>query len=101
MRSIVPNRGDVWFIEFSRRAGKELCERHPAVFLTTYNFNMMTSYAIVCPITHTISGNSFEVVIPAGLPVQGAILIAQVRSIDWNLRIPERALLLFVHFHPH
>jgi mRNA interferase MazF len=38
------------------------------------------------PITNQIKGYPFEVVIPAGLAVTGAILSDQVKSLDWRTR---------------
>ena len=37
-------------------------------------------------ITNQIKGYPFEVVIPAGLAVTGAILSDQVKSLDWRAR---------------
>ena len=45
--------------------------------------------AILCPITNQIKGYPFEVLIPAGLPVAGAILFDQVKSLDWRARNAE------------
>jgi len=42
--------------------------------------------AIFCPITNQIKGYPFEVIIPAGLAVTGAILSDQVKSLDWQAR---------------
>jgi mRNA interferase MazF len=40
----------------------------------------------VCPITTKIKGYPFEVVIPAGFPVGGAILVDQLKTVDWKSR---------------
>jgi mRNA interferase MazF len=40
----------------------------------------------LCPITNQIKGYPFEVVLPAGLAVTGAILSDQVKSLDWRAR---------------
>jgi len=42
-----------------------------------------------CPITNQIKGYPFEVLIPEGLPVTGAILSDQVKSLDWHARNAE------------
>ncbi len=42
--------------------------------------------ALVCPVTSRIKGYPFEVPIPDGLKVNGAILSDQVRTIDWKAR---------------
>jgi len=45
--------------------------------------------AILCSITNQIKGYPFEVFIPAGLPVAGAILADQVQGLDWRARKAE------------
>jgi mRNA interferase MazF len=42
--------------------------------------------ALLCPITSQVKGYPFEVLIPDGLEVQGAILSDQVKSLDWRAR---------------
>jgi len=49
----------------------------------------MTGLAVLCPITTQIKGYPFEVLIPAGLPVAGAVLSDQVKSLDWRARNAE------------
>ncbi len=39
-----------------------------------------------CPITSGVRGYPFEVDLPAGLPVAGAVLSDQVKSLDWRAR---------------
>jgi len=41
---------------------------------------------LVCPVTSRVKGFPFEVLVPDGLPVAGAILSDQVRSLDWRER---------------
>ncbi|MEX2501477.1 MAG: type II toxin-antitoxin system PemK/MazF family toxin, partial [Trueperaceae bacterium] len=38
------------------------------------------------PITSRTKGYPFEVALPAGLPVHGAVLSDQVKSLDWRAR---------------
>ncbi len=45
-----------------------------------------TGLAILCPVTTRIKGYPFEVILPGGLPVAGAVLADQVRSLDWHAR---------------
>jgi mRNA interferase MazF len=47
----------------------------------------------MCPITSQVKGYPFEVVLPAGCPVQGAVLSDQVRCLDWQLRGVARAAI--------
>jgi mRNA interferase MazF len=42
-----------------------------------------------CPITSQIKGYPFEVLLPEGLSINGAILSDQVKSLDWKIRQAE------------
>ena len=90
----VPERGEVIWITLNRQAGHEQSGRRPAVVLSPADYNGKVGLAIVCPITSQIKGYPFEVLIPAGLPVGGAILADQVKSLDWRARNAERACAL-------
>jgi mRNA interferase MazF len=37
---------------------------------------------IVCPITPNLTAYPFKVELPAGLPISGAVLVDQVKSVD-------------------
>jgi mRNA interferase MazF len=52
-------------------------------------YNGKVGLAILCPITHQVKGYPFEVLIPPGLAVSGAILADQVKSLDWRARQAE------------
>ncbi len=41
---------------------------------------------IVCPITSKSKGYPFEVPLPEGLAVSGAVLSDHVKSLDWKVR---------------
>ena len=82
----IPNRGDVFWVKFDPQAGSEIMKTRPAVIVSRYNFNRITRFAVVCPITSEIKGHLFEVKIPDGFPVAGAIRVDQVKSIDWIAR---------------
>jgi mRNA interferase MazF len=42
--------------------------------------------ALCCPITSQVKGYPFEVLLPKGLGVEGAILSDQMKSLDWRVR---------------
>jgi len=85
----VPERGDVIWISLSPQAGHEQAGRRPAVVLSPAAYNGKVGLAILCPITGQIKGYPFEVLIPPGLAVSGAILSDQVKSLDWQTRQAE------------
>jgi mRNA interferase MazF len=82
----VPNRGDAVWITLNPRAGHEHAERRRAVVLSPAAYNGKVGLAILCPITHQIKGYPFEVLVPLGVAVTGAILSDQVKSLDWRAR---------------
>ena len=70
----VPNRGDVVWVTLNPQAGHEQAGRQPALVLSPATYNSKVGLAILCPITSQIKGYPFEVLIPAGLKISGAIL---------------------------
>jgi mRNA interferase MazF len=85
----VPERGDVVWIDFNPQAGHEQAGRRPAIVLSPSAYNRKVGLAILCPITNQVKGYPFEVVIPAGIKVSGAILSDQVKNLDWKVRRAE------------
>ncbi len=92
--SYVPRRGDVVWISLNPQAGHEQAGRRPALVLSPQAYNAKVGLALLCPITSQIKGYPFEVAVPAGLPVAGAILSDHVRSLDWRARKAELACRL-------
>ena len=75
-------RGDVVCLDFCPQAGTEMMGWHPALIISPKSYNKRTSLIICCPITSTIRNNPWEVRVPGGLPIQGAILTNQIKSLD-------------------
>ena len=88
-RKYIPQRGDVIWITLNPQAGHEQSGRRPAIVLSPQSYNRKVGLAIVCPITNQVKGYPFEALLPAGLPVTGAVLSDQVKSLDWNTRKAE------------
>lgn len=84
--SSIPDRGDVVYLDFDPQAGREQKGRRPALVLSPLSYNRRVGLFVVCPITNQVKGYPFEVVIPAGFKVTGAILSDQVKSLDWQAR---------------
>jgi len=89
-----PKRGDVVWISFNPQAGHEQAGHRPALVLSPQSYNRMVGLAILCPITSQVKGYPFEVKIPEGLKVDGAILSDQVKSLDWRARKASRICAL-------
>jgi len=82
----VPDRADVVWLEFNPQAGSEQAGRRPALVISPTSYNRKVGLALVCPITSRVKGYPFEVELPRGLDVEGAILCDQVKSLDWRAR---------------
>jgi len=82
----IPDRGDIVWITFNPKAGHEQTGRRPALVLSPAVYNGKVGLAVLCPITSQIKGYPFEVLIPDGLQIGGAILSDQVKSLDWQAR---------------
>lgn len=82
----VPDRGHVVWMTFSDIKGHEQAGRRPALILSPAAANAVLGLAICCPITSKIKGYPFEVVLPPGLAANGAVLVDQIRSVDWRAR---------------
>ena len=87
----VPDRGDILWIDLNPRSGHEQAGRRPALVLSPVSYNRKTDLAVMCPITSQVKGYPFEVVLPEGCAVQGAVLSDQVRCLDWKSRKVVRA----------
>jgi len=88
-RTYVPRSGDVVWISLNPQAGHEQAGRRPAVVLSPQSYNSKVGLVILCPVTNQIKGYPFEVPLPAGLPLAGAVLSDQVKSLDWRARNAE------------
>ncbi len=89
-----PKRGDVVWISFNPQAGQEQAGHRPALVLSPQSYNRKVGLAILCPITSQVKGYPFEVGIPAGLKVSGAVLSDQLKSMDWKARKASRLCCL-------
>lgn len=88
VRHWIPERGQAIWIDTNPQAGHEQRGRRPAVVLSPSAYNGKVGLALLCPITSQVKGYPFEVCIPEGLKVAGAILSDQVKSLDWRAREP-------------
>ena len=80
------DRGDLVWINFNPQAGHEQAGRRSAIVLSPQAFNETTGFVSVCPITHTIRGWGYEVLLPDGLVFNGVILTDQIKNLDWRAR---------------
>ena len=79
-----PERGDVIWISPAPLTDREQPGRRPAIVLSPQAYNSRVGLSVLCPITLQVKGYPFEVLLPPGLPIEGAILSDQVESLDWR-----------------
>lgn len=84
--SVVPDSGNLVWLNFDPQAGHEQAGRRPALVLSPRIYHEKTALAVVCPITSNTSAYPFKVLLPDGLPIGGAVLVDQVKSIDRGAR---------------
>ena len=90
-RAYVPDAGDLVWLTFDPRVGREQAVRRPALVLSPVAYNRKSGLALMCPVTSRIKGYPFEVRLPADLPVSGVILADHLKSADWRERRAELA----------
>jgi len=90
-RSYSPERCDLVWMTFDPQRGHEQRGHRPGFVVTPRRFNELTGLAFICPITGRARGYPFEVKLPESAPVQGVIMVDQMRSLDWRERKPRYA----------
>ena len=90
MAAYVPARGDLIWLQFNPQAGHEQAGHRPALVVSPSSYNRRVGLAICCPVTSQVKGYPFEVLLPEGLGVEGAILADQIKSLDWRVRKAKR-----------
>jgi mRNA interferase MazF len=87
--SYIPKRGDVVRLTLTPQVGHKQAGRRPVLVLSPEGYNKKVGLALFCPLTNQIKGYPFEILVPPDLPVTGAILADQVKSLDWRVRRAE------------
>jgi mRNA-degrading endonuclease toxin of MazEF toxin-antitoxin module len=82
----IPDKGDIVSLDFDPSAGKEIMKRRPAYVISQKLFNEHTGFAVLAPITSTVRNMQLEVVLPDEVSTKGAILMHQMKSLDFESR---------------
>ena len=88
---VVFDAGDIVWLEFGPSFGHEQAGRRPALVVSPRGYNERSSFLLVCPITRNVSPWFFKVDIVDPGRITGAVLVDQVRSIDFVARYAQRA----------
>jgi len=81
-----PERGDIIWLDFNPKKGKEQKGHRPALVLSHFKHNNAYGLAIVAPITRKIKGFGVEVLLSGDCTIEGVILSNQIQTIDWKER---------------
>lgn len=84
--SYIPDRGDLVWLQFNPQSGHEQAGKRPALIISPAAYNGKVGLSLLCLVTSKIKGYPFEVIIPQSLPIEGAILSDQLKSLDWQSR---------------
>jgi mRNA interferase MazF len=77
------------YLDFTPNAGTEQGGRRPALVLSPAKYNIATGLMLAVPVTNQVKGSPWEVALPRGVGVTGAVLSNQVKSLDWLVRRAE------------
>jgi mRNA interferase MazF len=86
--SYVPEAGDIVVLDFDPQVGREQAKRRPALVLTDERYNRASGLAVVCLLTSKRKPYPFALPVTVG-QVEGAILVDQLKSMDWAARHAE------------
>lgn len=86
VKPYVPKRGDIIKLSFSPQVGKEQAGYRPALVISPQAYNRISHFVLACPITNTIKGWRFEVVLSQNMRTSGVVLTDRVRALDWQER---------------
>lgn len=86
----IPQQGDIVWIDFDPSKGREIKKRRPALVISKDNYNKMTHFVVVCPITSTIRNfPTFVTLNNSKYKTQGQVNCQQLYSYDYS-RIAQR-----------
>ncbi|MEO1342003.1 MAG: endoribonuclease MazF [Cyanobacteria bacterium J06635_13] len=86
VKPYIPNRGDIIKLSFSPQVGREQAGYRPALVLSPFAYNRKSHFVLACPVTNTIKGWRFEVILAPEMKTSGVVLTDQIRALDWQSR---------------
>jgi mRNA interferase MazF len=88
---MIPERGDLVWVDFDPQAGHEQAGHRPAIVLSTSFYNRQ-GLMICCPITTKKKGYPFEVTVKSKHgKITGVVLADHIKCLDWQVRNTEKA----------
>jgi len=86
---MLPDIGDIAWVEFDPVKGTEQAGRRPGLVLTSLGYHQRSRRSVVCPISSTVRPWAFNVRLPSGLKTEGSVLVDQIRAIERRDRMFE------------
>ena len=85
VKSYIPARGDIVWLDFNPQAGHEQAGHRPALVISPKIYNEKSGLLLACPLTSKVKGYPFAVEL-ASKDGGGCILVDQIKSLDWKAR---------------
>jgi mRNA interferase MazF len=85
MKSFIPDRNDIIWLDFEPTKGKEIGKYRPALVLSSAEYNRMTGLLICCPISASIRGAITEVPV-ANLSEPSVVAANLIQTLSWKER---------------
>jgi mRNA interferase MazF len=79
---MLPEAGDIAWIELDPVKGTEQAGRRPALILTSLGYHQRSRRSVVCPITSAENAWAFHVLLPPGMKTRGSVMVDQVRVVE-------------------
>ena len=86
---MIPERGQIIWLNFNPQKGHEQAGRRPALVISPAAYNGVSSCVLVCPITSNTTPWPWKVMLPIDEKITGAVLVDQLKSIDPKARKTE------------
>ena len=85
MKTYIPNRNDIVWLDFDPVKGKEIGKYRPALVLSSLDYNKNTGLMICCPISTSIRGHQTEVLIN-NLETKSVVAASLIQTLSWKDR---------------
>jgi mRNA interferase MazF len=79
---MLPEIGDIAWVELDPVMGTEQAGRRPALVLSDGSYHALSPRSVVCPISLRARPRAFNVPLPEGITTAGMVLVDQIRTID-------------------
>lgn len=84
---MVPEAGDIFWVELDPVRGSEQAGRRPAIIVSDRIYHEVSRRIVICPITSAARHWPFNVPVPEGLTTKGVVLVDQVRAVERSERL--------------